>query len=80
MNLAQAVETVPGNPNQFWSASEDGSVRQFDKRLRCPRPPSPPPPLLTHPPYLAPHPVLPPHSVLSLPNCSLPVSAGYNGR
>ncbi len=23
------------NPNLFWSASEDGTVRQFDKRCRC---------------------------------------------
>jgi len=29
----KAVETAPGDPNQFWSASEDGTVRQFDKRL-----------------------------------------------
>ena len=30
----QAVEVEPLNPNLFWSAAEDGTVRQFDKRLR----------------------------------------------
>ena len=33
--LMQAVEVEPHNPNMFWSASEDGTVRQFDKRCRC---------------------------------------------
>ena len=33
--LQQAVEVEPMNPNLFWSASEDGTVRQFDKRCRC---------------------------------------------
>ena len=28
----QAVETEPQNPHNFWSASEDGTVRQFDTR------------------------------------------------
>lgn len=27
------VEVEAGNPNVFWSASEDGTVRQFDTRL-----------------------------------------------
>src|SRR5690242_8147278 len=27
------VDVEPGNPNLFWSASEDGSIRQFDLRL-----------------------------------------------
>lgn len=26
------VEVEPGNPHMFWSASEDGTVRQFDTR------------------------------------------------
>lgn len=30
----QCVEVEPGNPHLFWSASEDGTVRQFDTRLR----------------------------------------------
>jgi len=29
----QTVDIEPGNPSMFWSASEDGSVRQFDLRL-----------------------------------------------
>ncbi|CAN0012348.1 unnamed protein product, partial [Laminaria digitata] len=29
-----AVEVEPGNPFVFWSASDDGAVRQFDRRLR----------------------------------------------
>ena len=31
----QDVEVAPGNPNQFWSASEDGSIREYDKRCTC---------------------------------------------
>lgn len=31
----QDVEVAPGNPNQFWSASEDGTIREYDKRCRC---------------------------------------------
>ena len=30
----QSVEVEPGNPHLFWSASEDGTVRQFDTRMR----------------------------------------------
>lgn len=30
----KAVESAPGDPNCFWSASEDGTVRQYDKRIR----------------------------------------------
>lgn len=30
----QCVEVEPGNPHLFWSASEDGTVRQFDTRMR----------------------------------------------
>lgn len=29
----QDVEVAPGDPNIFWSAGEDGMVRQFDRRL-----------------------------------------------
>lgn len=29
----QTVEVAPGDPHLFWSASEDGTVRQFDLRL-----------------------------------------------
>lgn len=29
----KAIEAEPGNPFLFWSASEDGTVRQFDRRL-----------------------------------------------
>jgi hypothetical protein len=32
---SQDVEVAPGNPNQFWSASEDGSIREYDKRCTC---------------------------------------------
>jgi WD and tetratricopeptide repeat-containing protein 1 len=28
------LATESGNPNLFWSASEDGTVRQFDTRLK----------------------------------------------
>lgn len=31
--LTQGVEVEPGNPNLFWSAAEDGTVRQYDARL-----------------------------------------------
>lgn len=29
----QGIEVEPGNPNLFWSAAEDGTVRQYDNRL-----------------------------------------------
>ena len=32
--LVQDVEVEPLNPHNFWSASEDGTVRQFDHRQR----------------------------------------------
>jgi hypothetical protein len=32
--LPQDVEVEPHNPHLFWSASEDGTVRQFDVRCR----------------------------------------------
>lgn len=29
----QGVEVEPNNPHVFWSAAEDGTVRQYDTRL-----------------------------------------------
>lgn len=31
----QDVKVEPMNPHNFWSAGEDGMVRQFDTRCRC---------------------------------------------
>ena len=31
--VMQAVEVEPSNPHVFWSAAEDGTVRQYDTRL-----------------------------------------------
>lgn len=31
--LLQGVEVEPNNPHVFWSAAEDGTVRQYDTRL-----------------------------------------------
>ena len=30
--MTQDVEVEPGNPYLFWSAGEDGTIRQFDAR------------------------------------------------
>lgn len=31
--MLQGVEVEPNNPHVFWSAAEDGTVRQYDTRL-----------------------------------------------
>ena len=33
MIVVQGVEVEPNNPHLFWSAAEDGTVRQYDTRL-----------------------------------------------
>ena len=58
----QCVEVEPGNPHLFWSASEDGTVRQFDTRMRCVYPPPPPS-----------HPHTPTHAALLLPASAAPL-------
>ncbi|GBF94894.1 hypothetical protein Rsub_08137 [Raphidocelis subcapitata] len=41
-NRVKDVKVAPGEPHLFWSASEDGTVRQFDTRLPGQKSPSSP--------------------------------------